>query len=144
MAGWDPEEYLAEVHPEVRVYEWPLPTPLLGCCDHRQRVIWLAMDLDPVRRRCTLAEEVGHLEQGPLPPDPYAAQARQRAAQEWAARMLLPLEVFVDGFGTSFDLAVVAGHMGVDLATLRTRIRCATDEEQDLAMWALQELRAAA
>lgn len=141
---WDPWAYVRERHPDVQVVEMDLPGRLQGCVDHQRRIIWLARELNEVQRVCTLAYELGQLEQGPTPEDPCLARARQQAAQEWAACRLISSRRLLEGFALSFDLPTIAAFLGVDVPTLRTRVRGMTDEEQDCAMAALSELRQSA
>ena len=142
---WDPEVYLRQRHADVQVWESDLPDGLLGCVDHKRRIIWLSRDLCPRQRRSTLAVEIGHLEQGPTPTDhPGLASAMHRAAEEWAALMLIPTDVFAEAWGVAADLPAMASWCGVDVATFRTRIRAASDADQDLAMEAIYRLEASA
>jgi Zn-dependent peptidase ImmA (M78 family) len=119
-----------------------LPNGIQGCIDHQQRVIWVAKNLTAVERRCTEAFEIGQLLQGPTSLEPCLAAAQRRAAEEWAAQMLLPTEEFLEGFRVSFDLREIAAYLDVDLPTLRTRIRCGTDEEQDRIMATIEAFSA--
>lgn len=139
---WSPRLFLRECHPDVRLYVRDLPAGVQGCCDHEKRVIWLNSKLGDVQGRCTLAFEIGHLLQGPTPTDPCLAAAHRRAAEDWAAQMLLPLHLLLDGFRCCSQIPAIADSLGVDAPTLRTRLRNLTDEEQDLIMEALHGLRA--
>lgn len=142
---WDPQRYLDEHHPDVKVVDWELPPPLMGCCDHKKRTIWLAAGLDPVRRRCVLALEIAQLEKGPTPDDPCLAWARQKEAEEWAAKMLVPPDVFVAAWACGcLDLPAMAEWCGVDLRTFRTRTRAATDAEQDEVVAVIGQTRLSA
>lgn len=138
---WEPHEFLRERHPDVRLVEWDLPFPVQGCADHARRIIWLARRLTVVQARCVLAFQIGALEQGPVPDDPCLARARQRAAQDWAALMLIPTDDFVAAWGNCLDLSAMADRCGVDLPTFRNRIRAASDADQDAAMRAIVETR---
>lgn len=138
---WEPTEYLRDKHPDVEVIEWDLPSPLLGCVDHKKRKIWIARGMAPPQKRSVLAYEVGQLEQGPTPQDPCMARAHQRAAEEWAALMLISTEDFVASWANCLDLAAMAERCGVDLPTFRTRIRAASDADQDAAVTAIAETR---
>lgn len=137
-----PDSYVRQQHPAVRVLEMELPGDIQGCIDFEQRIIWLDSRLTVVQRRCTLTFEVGQLQQGPTPNDPCLAAARQRAAEDWAARMLIPTGCLMGAFRISYDLAVIAAYLEVDLPLLRARLRGMTDGEQDAAMAALQGLSA--
>lgn len=141
-APWRPESYLREHHPDVRVFEVDLPGGAQGCIDHDQRVIWLDRRLSPVERRCTLAYEMGQLQHGPTPEDPCLAAAHCRASEDWAARMLIPTSLLLDGFRCYSYIPAIAEGLEVDAATLRTRLRNLTDEEQDAVMDVIRGVRA--
>jgi Zn-dependent peptidase ImmA (M78 family) len=141
IARFNPEAYLEQNHPDVRVYERPLRGGVQGCIDHEQRIIWLDATLSPAARRCTLAYEIAHLEFGPTPSDPLLASAHQRAATEWAALMLVPTEDFVEAWAGCLDLVAMAAYCAVDVATFRARIRAASDGDQDAAFEAIRRTR---
>jgi hypothetical protein len=142
---WDPRAFVQEKHPRVRVVETDkLPAQLLGCVDHEDRIIWIAAGLDEARYRCTLAFEVAQLQQGPTPDDPCLARAYQRAAEEWAALMLIPTDAFVAAWVGFLDLRSMAARLKVDLATFRARIRAASDADQDAVMDAIAATRMSA
>lgn len=140
MAVWDPEAYVRAKHPDVQVVEMDLPMPWQGCVDHEKRIIWLAAGMSEVDRRCTLAFELGQLEQGPAPADPFLARARQLAAEDWAARKLLDLPTVLDGLRVARTLPEIAAVLAVDTPTLRARLRGLSDSEQDAAMEAIHGL----
>jgi hypothetical protein len=142
--GWSPDEYMRERYPDWRVVEWDLQPGLLSCRDCGERIIYLARGLDRVRRRCVLAFEAGRLLQGPTPADPCLAAARQRAAVDWAAVMLIPSELFVEAWGHCVELPELAAYCGVDVPTFRNRIRAASDGDQDAAMEAIGRMRLSA
>lgn len=139
--AWDPRTYVELRHPEVRVEVMELQGRVQGCVDVDRRVIWIDAKLSPVQARCALAYEIGEYEQGPTPADPCMARAHQRAAQEWAALMLISSEEFVAAWANCLDLASMAARCGVDLPTFRARIRAASDAEQDAAMAAIANTR---
>lgn len=134
---WSPLTHVREQHADVQVLEAELPGEIQGCVDHGRRIIWLREGLTRIQKVCTLAYELGQLQQGPTPDDPCLAAARQRAAEDWAARMLIPEDSLPDGFRISHDLAVIAAYFEVDLPTLRARLRGLTDVEQDAIMAAI-------
>lgn len=138
---WDPWAYAEQRHPDVRVVVMKLPARVQGCVDAEQRTIWLDEDLTPVQARCVLAYELGQLEHGVPSDDPCVQRARQRAAEEWAALMLIPSEVFVSAWGNCLDLSAMAARCNVDLPTFRARIRAASDADQDAAMQAIADTR---
>lgn len=137
---WNPWVHLRDRHPDVQVVETTLPGQLLGCVDHTQRIIWIAEGLCEVRRTSTLAYEIGQLEQGPTPDDPKLAWTHQRAAEDWAARRMLPFDCLVDGFRAAKRIPDIARFLEVDTAMLRARLRGLSDEEQDAIMEALQRV----
>lgn len=141
---WDPTQHLTQHHPDVRVHRRKLPGTLMGCADVHQRLIWLAPGLTPVQERCTLAFEIAQLEQGPIPDDPCMAAAYRRAAEDWAARMLLPAAQLIAGFCVSYRLDEIAASLEVDTPTLRARLRGLTDEEQDNIMDTIRGMSAVA
>lgn len=139
---WSPSEHLHQRHPDVRVVEdRELPGGLQGCVDHEERIIWLDVRLSPVARRSTLAFEIGQLQQGPTPLDPRLAAAHRLAAADWAARMLIHIDDLVDSFACCDGYAAVAERLGVDVPTVRTRLRGLTDAEQDGVLEAIYRLR---
>lgn len=141
---FSPEQYLALRHPRWRIVDRDLDGPLLGCLDFTRNRIYLQQGVGPVIRRSTLAYEIGQLEHGPAPRDPMLAAARQRAAIDWAARMLIPTPLFVAAWQVSLDLAELAAFCGVDLPMFRARIRAGTDHEQDVVMEAIAQYRLSA
>lgn len=130
---WSPWRYLRGHHPDVSVHEAELPDGYMGCTDHRQRVIWLDTRLTAAERRCTLAHEIGHLELDVVAHGTLVTCAED-AADAWAARRLICSREFVQAFAWSCDLHEIAEELFVDVKTLRARIRCTTDEEQDEVM----------
>lgn len=141
-ARFSPDAYLQENHPDVRVYDVELSDALQGCLDHDRRIIWLAAGLSPVSRRCTLSFEIACLELGPTPSSPCLAAAHQRAAVDWAALMLISSADFAAAWGGCLDLATMAIGLEVDVATLRARIRAASDADQDAALAVIAQARA--
>jgi hypothetical protein len=134
---WDPWSVVSAEHPDVQVIETTLPNQLQGCVDHKKRIIWLATGLTAVQRRCTLAFEIAQLQQGSTPIDPCLAAAHRRAAEDWAALMLIPSESLVRACRSTQTVPGAALLLGVDAATLRARFRGMTDDEQDMVMAAL-------
>lgn len=144
MARWEPMQYLEEQHPDVRVVEWALPAPLQGCVHHKKRTIYIRPGLSPAAYRSTLAYEIAQLQQGPAPVDACLAAARDRAAVEWAARMLISSEEFAAAWGECLDLEAMAASVGVDVPMFRARIRAASDADQDAAIEAITATRLSA
>jgi len=112
-----------------------------GCVDVQRHIIWLDEGLSPVQARSVLAYEIAQYELGPTPTDPCMARAAQKAAEEWAALMLIPSDVFVGAWANCLELPAMAARCGVDLPTFRARIRAASDSDQDQAMSAIANTR---
>lgn len=136
--SWQPCVYLEVRHPEWVVVDTDgLQAGVLGAVDYVQRVIWLAEGMTDVQRRCTLAYEIGQLERGPTRHDPVVAVAYARAAADWAARMLVPIEELCMAYASTRCLpgramnAEMARLLDVDEPTVRARRRNLTDDEQD-------------
>lgn len=141
---WCPSGFLRSRYPGVRVYDVDLPGRLQGCIDHEQQVIWLRAGMTEIERRCTLAFEVAQLQQGPTPEDPCLAAAHQRAAVEWAARMLIDCDDMIAAFARAPRYQDIAELLQVDVPTLRARLRGMTDAEQDGVLEAIHSLRLSA
>lgn len=135
-----------ENYPDVQVVDdVPLQGSVQACMSHKRRIIWLDPSLTPVEARCALAYEIGHLEFGPTPEDPYLAAAHQRAALEWAAIMLIPADLFVAAWACGrLDWSEMAAWCGVDLPTFRARTRAASDADQDAVVHAIRQTRLSA
>jgi hypothetical protein len=127
---WDPWAFVREIDARV-VITTELPDRVLGGVDHKRRIIWLAQGLTEVEANCALAYEIAELQQGPIPADPCTAAAHRRAAEEWAAIMMIPIEAMLDAFLTAGTIPEIAARLGVDPATLRARLRGLTNDEQD-------------
>lgn len=132
--SWDPWAFVREHHPDARVITTTLPARVQGCVDHHQRIIWLSAGLSDVEAKCALAYEIAELQQGPTPGDPCTAAAHRRAAEEWAAIMLVPIESILSACLTVATIPEIAARIGVDSATLRSRLRSLTNDEQDRLM----------
>lgn len=139
---WDPWTWMRDRYPAAQVRDMN-PGVVQGCVDPERQIIWIARGLTDVERRCVLAYELGQLDQWPTPDDPFAAAARERAAQEWAALMLIPTDRLFEAFAVSNDYAAMAAYLRVDLQTLRVRFRSMTDAEQDGVMQAIRDMQAA-
>lgn len=142
-ARWSPWRHLRENHPDVRVHEAELPPGLLGCLDHAQRTIWLDSRLTDVERTCTLAHELGHLALDVVL-DGQVRPAAERKVDRWAARHLLPIHCLARAFTWAANVPEIADELGVDVHTLRARLRSLTDDEQDAVMMALAKVRVSA
>lgn len=141
---WCPWTYVRERHADVQVVTTKLPGQLQGCVDPVERVIWLDEDMSRVQRRSTLAFELGQLQNGPTPQEPHLAVFHRRAAEDWAARMLIPTDDLLDALSLSGSLDEIAEMLHVDVPTLRSRLRGLTDDEQDAIMSLVERWRIAA
>ncbi len=141
--GWNPWSAVATDFPEVKIVTRELPERVQGCVDPGRGIIWLAEGLSPVEQRCVLAYELAQLHRGPLPEDPCMAAAHRRDCEEWAARMLVPVESLCGAFSMFGYLETIAEWLDVDLPTLRQRLRSLTDAEQDALMEAIRRSQSA-
>lgn len=121
-----------------------LPGRVQSGLDRKRGIIWLDFALTDIEARCCLAFELGHLKMGPPPADPRLAAAHRRAAEEWAAQMLIPGDVFAAAWGACLNLGSMAAYCGVDLPTFRNRIRASSNADQDAAMLAIVSTRLSA
>jgi hypothetical protein len=142
--GWDPEGYLSSRYPSIEIRDYDLPGRLQGFYERKRGIIWLSTNLSLVERRSTLAYQAGKLEQGPTPEDPCLAAMHERAAMDWAARMLIPSHAFAAAWARCLDLAQMAAYCDVDLPMFRARIRAASDADQDAAIAAIIDTRLSA
>lgn len=116
-----------------------LPRSIAGLTDGT--TIWLNPSLTPAGRRCTLAHELVHVERG-LPPA-YQETREERIVDRLAAHRLTSTEELLEAIiwtqgGHSRE--ALAAELNIDLDTLDTRLRTATDEERNLINTALAEL----
>jgi len=140
---WSPWRHLREKHPGVDVREAELPPSLLGCMDHYTNIIWLDSRLLRGEQRATLAHEIGHLELDPCIAGRWYT-APEWKVDRWAARRLIHVEDLLRAFQWTSNLDEMAEELWVDRHTLRVRLRCMTDEEQDQVMRAIERRWAAA
>ena len=118
---WHPWRVLRIRYPDVEVScRHRLPDHLMGL-QHGDR-IWLCRTLTQAERRCTLTHELVHRERGPVPADPVAAAAEERAVDEIAARRLISIGSLLDGLAWTRDAHQLAEHLWVDVPTLHTRM----------------------
>lgn len=119
--AWHPWRVLRVHYPDVHVScRYRLPDHLMGLQQGRR--IWLCSTLTQAERRCTLTHELVHRERGPVPTDPVAAAAEERAVDQIAARRLITLPSLLDGLRWTRDPHQLAEHLWVDLPTLQARI----------------------
>lgn len=118
---WHPWRALRIHFPDVEVScRYRLPDQLMGL--QRGRRIWLCRTLTQAERRCTLTHELVHRERGPVPRDPVAAAAEERAVDRITARRLITSGQLLDALRWTRDPHQLADHLWVDLPTLRTRM----------------------
>lgn len=125
------------------MYELELAGDLLGCVDIEGRQIWLDSRLTGAEKRSTLAHELGHLERGTLC-DPASETAEEKTIEEWAARQLIDVHSLTHALQWSRHVDEIAEELWVDEHLVRARLRCLTDEEQDIVLHALDHLRTVA
>jgi hypothetical protein len=139
---WSPWKWLRDEHPDFRVHEAELPAGLMGCLDHHRRTVWLDSRLTDVERLSTIAHECGHIELD-VASGLHVVQAPEWKVDRWAARRLMPVRCLQRAFTWSSSLPEIADELGVDQRMLRARLRCLTDEEQDVIMDAIARMRVA-
>jgi hypothetical protein len=87
-----------------------------------RRVILLERTLDDIGLRCSLAHAIAHLDLGHTHPVTGFYEKREEvAANDLAARRLVPLEDYATALAWSRERAEVAAELQVDIATLRAR-----------------------
>ncbi len=119
--AWHPWRALRVHYSDVEVScRYRLPDHLMGL--QQGATIWLCRTLTQAERRCTLTHELVHRERGPVPADPAAAAAEERAVDRIAARRLITLPSLLDGLRWTQRLPELAEHLWVDEPTLRTRL----------------------
>lgn len=122
---------VAEHLARIPVIVAALPQDLAGCLTTHP-VIWVNGRHAPVRRRFTVAHELGHhcCEHGPIL-DPVtnfsdSRDPREVQANAFAAELLMPragVEAIVDGAPTLEDAVRLAAHFGVSALAARHRLR---------------------
>ncbi len=97
---------------------------------------------DQVERRCTLAHELAHVDRGDeahhtadYPEAERQTVRDEAAADDLAARRLIPLDRLADALMPDDDLWRAAADLDVDHPMLCARLRGLTDEEH-AAVWA--------
>lgn len=101
--------------------------------DPEQRIIWLNERLTGPESRCQMAHRLAELVLG-------AGASKDKVAR-WAARRLIPFKDLARAFKWTLNLEEMAEELWVDKSTLRTRLRCMTDREQDRLMQAIASRR---
>lgn len=102
-----------------------------------EQVILLERTLDAAGRRSVLAHELAHIDlehhdARPCGPDSARqGRRRERAADDLAARRLIPIEMLAYALRWSVDERELADELWVNVATVRTRLAGLTDAEMD-------------
>lgn len=133
---YSPWAHLA-AQPDLRL-EFAVLDDDLGCYDPDTHTIFLDPRQSRVEMRSTLAHELAHAEHkqdeinvAEIGPDgDRIARRRERAADERAARRLIPLGVLIDALRWTQDEYEVAEACWVDVATARARIGSLTPAEK--------------
>lgn len=100
---------------EVEVHIARLPSDRLGAYDHRRRRILLARGLTPVEQRSVLAHELGHA----LFMHVGESEAGERAAERFAARVLIDPDALAAACAWTHDDAELADELGVTVDIVR-------------------------
>ena len=101
---------------DVEVHIARLPTDRLGAYDHRRRRILLARGLTPVEQRSVLAHELGHA----LFMHVDESAAAERAAERFAARVLIDPDALATACAWTHDDGELADELGVTVDIVRT------------------------
>jgi hypothetical protein len=121
--GWNPWRHIGDNYPHITVVrDIELPPQVWGMTDGRR--VWLCKKLNQVRRRCTLAHEIGHLERGITPLDERGLAREERIVTELAARRLITLDDLVAALRWTREPAELADALWVDVPTLKARMGC--------------------
>ena len=75
-----------------------------------------------MKRRCTLAHEIIHLERGPVPTDARGQSREEKAVDRIAARRLITITDLIEGMRWTRNRDELADHLWVDVPTLQARI----------------------
>ena len=110
------------------IVEWARPHPAApGATDGASR-IWLDPRMTQVERRCVLAHELVHIEQGHRGCQPLAIE---RAVRAVAARQLITLEQLSDALPWSMSLDELADELWVTPLVLTDRLAGLTRAERE-------------
>lgn len=128
--SYDPWLDLRQNWPEVDVRFEAMPGRLLG--ELCYPVIALRADTSSGQQRCTLAHEIVHLERGVRDCGPWLAREEFYVDREVALRLLpvTSLAAAIRDAGGVEDLAEIARHLDVDVATLSLRLSLLTGAER--------------
>jgi hypothetical protein len=129
MKTYDPWHALDDFD-RARVVFDDLPPRRRGQVDFGTQTITLQACLDPTTQRCTLAHELVHLERGPVLM--WCAPREERAVAAIAARRLVSIEALAEAMRWSQDERTLADELGVDVRTVRVRLRSLDEGERDI------------
>ena len=119
--GWNPWRHIGRHYPNITVItDQELPGQVWG--QQLGDRIWLCRKLNQVRRRCTLAHEIVHLERGNVPTDPRGHLREERTVDRIAARRLIGIEQLIEALRWTRDPAELADALWVDVPTLKARM----------------------
>lgn len=90
-------------------------------------VIWMDPAQRQAKRRCTLAHELAHIELGHTD---GCTPREDRAADDLAARRLIPLDRLADALAWTESAEEAADELWVDEATLSARLASLTADER--------------
>lgn len=107
-----------------------LPEDRQGEVDFEAQTVTIAHGLTQAERRCTIAHETQHILRGPAPA--YLEAREERAVNEAAARLLIPVEALAEALLWSYDEHEVAEELWVDVDTVQARLAGLTADEQQL------------
>jgi hypothetical protein len=110
----------------VRIFEVDMPAGLSGQTDGVD--IWISNKLNATQRRCTIAHELVHIEQGHTKAQPEHIEMQVRYE---TARRLLPSELAGSCVGST--VREVADNFGVTPRVLMDRMAMATSDEVERA-----------
>ncbi|MFL6062296.1 MAG: ImmA/IrrE family metallo-endopeptidase [Marmoricola sp.] len=120
--SYDPADDVARRYPDWLVAHADLGGLIPEVLCPVRRVILLERGLGPARRRCSLAHAIAHIDLGHTHPVTGHFENREEAAaNDLAARRLIPLRDYAEALSWTRDPAGVAAELVVDPETLRVR-----------------------
>jgi hypothetical protein len=120
--GYDPAADIAARYPGWRVAETTLGWGIREVMCRRSRVILLERAGPLEERRCSLAHAIAHLDLGHGPVSGLFDVRQEAEASRLAALRLVPMERLAELVGWARSEQELALELGVDHATLRTRL----------------------
>lgn len=120
--SYDPVADVARRYPDWLVADADLGGLIAEVFSPARRVILLDHSLGPAVVRCSLAHAIAHLDLGHTHAVRGHFENREEvAANDLAARRLIPLDAYAEALAWTRDPAEVAAELFVDGATLRVR-----------------------